>query len=292
MSDARRRAEQALAHYETCPGGGRWRECSSALAVALRALLAAEPEAGAGGLDALAIEINEWAAVTFPVRTAASVAEHLRREAHELAEAPLDPEEMADVFILLANLWKFTGVDLPCAVAAKLAKNRARKWGKPDAQGVVEHVREGPQALAAEAATPPPPDDAVAATGEMGPARGYLAVCARSVDNVRTGWPPSDAVREAAERLWYRLTPPANVTENGCVFVPAEDLETVLRALRANASPAPGSEGVREAEAVLAEAREALDEIRRRSTDKLAGGIAASFLGAHPRAALAARGGE
>ena len=48
----------------------------------------------------------------------------------------------------------------------------------------------GPEAKA-------PPSDAVAATGEMGPARGYLAVCARSVDNVRTGWPPSDAVREA-----------------------------------------------------------------------------------------------
>lgn len=46
-----------------------------------------------------------------------------------------------------------------------------------------------------------PPSDAVAATGEMGPARGYLAVCARSVDNVRTGWPASDAVREAAEAL-------------------------------------------------------------------------------------------
>lgn len=252
-ADARRRAEEALAVCPRTPRGSVLIHEDD-----LRALLAAGPEAGAGGLDALAIEINEWAAVTFPVRTAASVAEHLRREAHELAEAPLDPEEMADVFILLANLWKFTGVDLPCAVAAKLAKNRARKWGKPDAQGVVEHVREGPQALAAGAATPPP---------------------------------PSDAVREAAERLWYRLTPPANVTENGCVFVPAEDLETVLRA---NASPAPGGKGVREAEAVLAEAREALDEIRRRSTDKLAGGIAASFLGAHPRAALrdAQKGGE
>jgi len=86
--------------------------------------------------------------------------------------------------------------------------------------------------------------------------------------------PPSDAVREAAERLWYRLTPPANVTENGCVFVPAEDLETVLRA---NASPAPGGKGVREAEAVLAEAREALDEIRRRSMDKLAGEMGAAI---------------
>ena len=98
--------------------------------------------------------------------------------------------------------------------------------------------------------------------------------------------PPSDAVREAAEAL---LDDYAGVED---MLLP-DTLEKVLRlraALRANASPAPGSEGVREAEAVLAEAREALDEIRRRSTDKLAGGIAASFLGAHPRAAL--RGGQ
>ena len=121
--------------------------------------------------------------------------------------------------------------------------------------------------------------------------------------------PAGDAVREAAERLraslvavpsWEALLPKncgACEGESDCAgeHEPCGCHETLavieaslalLAALRATASPAPGSEEVREAEAVLAEAREALDEIRRRSTDKLAGGIAASFLGAHPRAAL------
>lgn len=64
--------------------------------------------------------------------------------------------------------------------------------------------------------------------------------------------------------------------------------------LAARPAVVDGAEVREAAEAVLAEAREALDEIRRRSTDKLAGGIAASFLGAHPRAALrdAQKGGE
>lgn len=72
-----------------------------------------------------------------------------------------------------------------------------------------------------------------------------------ALSNALAQKPAGAEVREAAERLWYRLTPPANVTENGCVFVPAEDLETVLRALRDAASPAPGSEEVREAAEVV-----------------------------------------
>lgn len=43
LSEARREAEEALAHHAMCPGGGKWRECSSSLASALRSLLAALP---------------------------------------------------------------------------------------------------------------------------------------------------------------------------------------------------------------------------------------------------------
>ena len=85
--------------------------------------------------------------------------------------------------------------------------------------------------------------------------------------------------------------------DHECIRVAPAVLEIVQRyrvalsdALRAQPAPPPSDEVREAAEAVLAEAREALDEIRRRSTDKLAGGIAASFLGAHPRAAL--RGGQ
>ncbi len=93
-------------------------------------------------LGRLAREINAWATATFPGTNERSKAEHLRREAAELAAKPTDTEEMADVFILLANLTGYLGVDLAAAVEAKMAKNRKRKWGAPDAQGVVEHVRD------------------------------------------------------------------------------------------------------------------------------------------------------
>lgn len=89
-------------------------------------------------LDALRVASIEFANATFTTASPHSKAEHLRREAVELADAPHDTEEMADVFLLLAHL--SDGHDLAGAVSRKLAKNRARKWGQPDADGVVEHL--------------------------------------------------------------------------------------------------------------------------------------------------------
>lgn len=93
-------------------------------------------------LDALREEAIAWGNRTFTQSTAASKAAHLLREAHELRSAPHDVEEMADVFLLLAHL--SDGIDLAGAVRAKLEKNRRRRWGPPDAEGVVEHVPESP----------------------------------------------------------------------------------------------------------------------------------------------------
>jgi hypothetical protein len=92
-------------------------------------------------LDELATKIAAWQAVTFPLATAKSTAEHLRREAVELAASPLDPEEMADVFHMLIAVAGKAGVDLAEAVAKKFEKNLKREWGQPDADGVVEHKR-------------------------------------------------------------------------------------------------------------------------------------------------------
>ncbi len=103
----------------------------------LAATLAAR--ASLPSLDALAVEARAWGNATFATATPASKAEHLRREAVELCRAPHDVEEMADVFLLLAHL--SDGLDLAGAVRAKLDKNKQRTWGKPDADGVVEHVR-------------------------------------------------------------------------------------------------------------------------------------------------------
>lgn len=52
-------------------------------------------------------------------------------------------EEIADVLILLATLAHGVHVDLTRAVQAKFAILQTRQYGKPDAQGIVEHIREG-----------------------------------------------------------------------------------------------------------------------------------------------------
>lgn len=88
--------------------------------------------------DRLLADIRAWQAATFTQRTPESISEHLRREAHELAARPHDMEEAADVFLLLVGLTD--GRDLEAAVRYKLDKNKARKWGQPDAHGVVEHI--------------------------------------------------------------------------------------------------------------------------------------------------------
>ena len=93
-------------------------------------------------LDAIADELLEWARPTFPHATPASRAEHLRREAEELVKDPTNSEEKADIFFLLVQAADGPG-PLAEAVKAKLAKNRARTWKAPDAQGVVEHAEEG-----------------------------------------------------------------------------------------------------------------------------------------------------
>lgn len=93
-------------------------------------------------LDSITREVNDWQAVTFPRATPESVVEHLRREVvDELVPKPRDPMEVADVYFLLVGLAYELGVDLKQIVADKLAVNRARTWGQPDAHGVVEHVR-------------------------------------------------------------------------------------------------------------------------------------------------------
>ena len=93
-------------------------------------------------LDDVSRDATAWANETFPHATSASRAAHLAREALELKANPTDPEEMADVFMLLGHLAAGAGVDLAAAARAKLEKNRRRKWGAPDAEGVVEHIDE------------------------------------------------------------------------------------------------------------------------------------------------------
>jgi len=94
-------------------------------------------------LDGLARDIRAWGAETFVGSTPESTYEHLRREiVDELSKDLTDGEEQADVFHLLVQLARVTGVNLQAAVERKFAINRRRVWAEPDEMNVVEHVRE------------------------------------------------------------------------------------------------------------------------------------------------------
>lgn len=122
-------------------------------------------QAQAESLPALQADIADWADATFPshyrdgVPNPGAPYKHLtvndKGEVWELGRAIVDyttdpmPEhrqqvatELADCLHLLASIAHLCGIDLLAATRAKLAENKARRWGKPDSDGVVEHVRE------------------------------------------------------------------------------------------------------------------------------------------------------
>lgn len=100
----------------------------------------ANPPGAVDTLEAALEDVRSWQRETFPLASPKSVAAHLLKEAHELAKAPEDHLEAADVLMLLAGLR--SNAELLAAVRTKLAECQARTWGAPDADGVVEHVRE------------------------------------------------------------------------------------------------------------------------------------------------------
>ena len=108
-------------------------------------------KAAAPTLDSVSRDVVAWANATFPQSSLGGKITHLEREVRELREAATTAwsppperlaEELADVFMILAHTAAFVGVDLARAVAEKLAICKTRKWGNPDADGIVEHVRD------------------------------------------------------------------------------------------------------------------------------------------------------
>jgi NTP pyrophosphatase (non-canonical NTP hydrolase) len=87
-------------------------------------------------------EVGQWGRETFGnyYQRVEGVVEHLAREVQELADTH-DPAEAADCLILLLGHADIMGYDLLLAARIKMEINRRRQWGKPDAYGVVEHVR-------------------------------------------------------------------------------------------------------------------------------------------------------
>lgn len=91
-------------------------------------------------------EIVEWQQATFGDATPDSAIDRACEEWGELLEAleEVDPgadvaEEAADIVIVLSAFVATLGHDLAAAVAAKMGKNRARKWVRTTA-GCGQHV--------------------------------------------------------------------------------------------------------------------------------------------------------
>ena len=95
--------------------------------------------------------VNEWQDKTFPNSTPLSCVSHLNKEVHELIlevsrrrQSGIE-EELADCAILIMGLAGRCGIDLQFAIHKKMTVNRLRKWGQSDANGVIEHVKQGEQ---------------------------------------------------------------------------------------------------------------------------------------------------
>lgn len=97
-------------------------------------------------LDDMVSRLGSWADDTFAPDggyRGPGIVAHLAKEVIELAEDPRDMEELADCVLLLCHLAHQNGGNLHTAIARKFEINKRRTWGQPDANGVVEHVREG-----------------------------------------------------------------------------------------------------------------------------------------------------
>ena len=87
-----------------------------------------------------------WANQTFKDQDKTGILEHLKEEVQELIESPSDRHEFADCFGLLIRHWyAVLGGDAITALEAcyeKLEICKGRKYGKPDKNGVVHHIRQ------------------------------------------------------------------------------------------------------------------------------------------------------
>lgn len=93
-------------------------------------------------------EITEWQKRTFSESTSLSKISHLKQELEELISDLKDRSEnrsmeFADCFLLLFGAAAADGMsyeDICDCIDEKMKINYQRKWGKPDSEGVVNHI--------------------------------------------------------------------------------------------------------------------------------------------------------
>ncbi|MEI6140737.1 MAG: dATP/dGTP pyrophosphohydrolase domain-containing protein [Mariniphaga sp.] len=108
-------------------------------------------------LQKLINEIGQWSELTFSHQNSISKLHHLQKEVaeliHAIGQVLSEPDkkneevhhEFADCFILLLDAARKEGLsakDILSAIVEKMEINKARKWGKPDENGVMEHIRD------------------------------------------------------------------------------------------------------------------------------------------------------
>jgi hypothetical protein len=104
--------------------------------------------------------ITKWQEETFKAASKHSIKAHLAEEMIELCGIELvtkalekhkesgktneenDNEEASDIGLLLMHLSHKSNFNLLEEISIKFEKNKKRKWGKPDENGVVNHVKE------------------------------------------------------------------------------------------------------------------------------------------------------
>lgn len=90
------------------------------------------------GLDTFQIEVGKWQAQTFPDSTINTVLAHLAEEVDELRRDP-NPEEAADVLMLLLAVATKLDFSLMDAAREKFEINKGRRWGVTTAEGYTKH---------------------------------------------------------------------------------------------------------------------------------------------------------
>lgn len=97
------------------------------------------------------LEITEWQNKTFGKATALSKINHLTEEVEELKDALFScaeisiQNEFADCFILLfgaAASYGYNYNQISEIIDSKMQINYKRKWGKPDENGIVNHLKQ------------------------------------------------------------------------------------------------------------------------------------------------------
>lgn len=99
-------------------------------------------------MNKLQANIQHWQKKTFPNSDSAAKYNHLIKETLELKEALINKdhknirEELADCMILLIGIAGCNNIDITEAASEKMEINKNRKWGIPDKNGVVLHLKE------------------------------------------------------------------------------------------------------------------------------------------------------